>query len=300
MITIAIPSFNRANSAASTIRDLAFVNNYSEVQLLLINNGSTETSYAHVQKKLRSLNQSKYVEFRTNYGFAESFLRLFEYCESDYLLSLSDEDALMEMGFESLITLLRQVSPTFVSLRKQDGRKYKEAKSISLGSIKGASSYISGLIFKMDNSKRYLNLIKQLCAEEEFARLYPQVILAWALACEGRAITLNSPRYFQRDNLETSVSSGSGTYYWHPTERVFQYLSSLRCLHRLSLQLDAKANNKLVRIEESVKSNLFGLLFDSVKTISPDILVDLTRSSYKTSIHFEVKRLIKRIYSGRS
>ena len=52
-----------------------------------------------------------------------------------------------------------------------------------------------------------------------------------------------------------------------------------------------KERKKLEKFRKANKSNLFGLLFDSVKTISPDILSDLARSSFKTALHFEIRKL---------
>jgi len=295
MLTIGIPSFERADSAAQTVRNLFFLNNYPEVKLVLINNGSSRTRYIEVQQELKSLVQSKYLEFQTNLGFAESFLRVIENCETEYLLFLSDEDYLIEEGFENLLNLLKETKPSFVSLRRLSTKKYKQLKKIKLSAIKGASSYVSGLIFQVDRSKSNLSLLRQLCDTEEFAKLYPQVVLAWIQASNGSAVTLNTPRYVLRDNLETTVSSSNGSPYWHPTERVYQYISSLACLQKIARGVNPTVKRRLTRIEKGVRSKFFGLLFDSVKTISPEILPDLAKSTFKTSLIFEIRFLIRRI-----
>ena len=295
MLTVGIPSFERADSAAQTIRNLFFLNNYPEIKLVLINNGSIRTSYIEAQNELKSLKQSKYLEFQYNLGFAESFLRVIEHCETEYLLFLSDEDYLIEEGFENLLNLLKETKPSFVSLRRSSMKKHKKLKTVKLSAIKGVSSYVSGLIFKVDISKSHLTLLRQLCATEEFARLYPQVILAWLHASHGSAVTLNSPRYVLRDNLETTVSSSNGSPYWYPTERVHQYVSSLACLQKMAREMNPNVKRRLARIERGVKSKFFGLLFDAVKTISPEILPDLARSTFRTSLIFEIRFFVRRI-----
>lgn len=285
-LTVAIPSFNRANAAKDAVKTLKPLVSTTGTKLLLANNGSSE-SYREAENEISKVPSGKYFEFPDNKGFALNLTRLLSKIETKFVLVLSDEDDLDSVSLQALIDFLSAKNPTLVTLRSESRKSAK----LKTRELKGSSSYISGLVFNMESTIEILPKIENLIESEEFAFLYPQVLIAAYLDAKGKSYSLSSPKVINRVELPTSVRGRTGNEYWLPTERVIQYVSLMRCVDKLSLWTSEKERKKLEKFRKANKSNLFGLLFDSVKTISPDILSDLARSSFKTALHFEIRKL---------
>jgi len=291
ILTVAIPSFNRAEAAEDAVVRLASVLEDSGIPILLANNGSVEDSYQRVEAELSKIPHAEYLKFVDNKGFALNLLRLLSNAKTKYVLVLSDEDDISEDLMDSLTNFLLINEPALVTLRP--GSRY--SSKLKVKKLKGETSYISGIIFNLDLVRAILPNMEILVEDEEFAYLYPQVLLAAYLRSKGDSFILSKPSVSNRINLPTTVTGKSGSEYWLPTERVYQYLSLMRCLDAICLWLNESEMKELERFRNMNRANFFGMIFDSVKTISPQILGDLTRSSFKTSAKFELKKLVSKI-----
>jgi hypothetical protein len=293
LLTIGIPSLNRPKAARDALIHILQSNLLSSNSILLVNNGSSqEYQIAELQRKYGQ--EFRYIEFEENLGFGLNLIRLLEQCETKYLLFMSDEDDLNELGFNNLLFLLSTKKPPLVILRN-NMNGIKSVYKLNQNDVKGVSSYISGIIVNADILREYKDMLKHLVQTEEFASLYPQVIMSTLLNSIQSGYIMKKPSITKRIELTTTVTSRNGSPYWYPSERVHQHLSFQRCILELSKNVDGNTEKQLKKLSKSLDSNFFGLIFDAIRTISPDLQQILVRSSFKTIINFYFKLSKKKI-----
>jgi hypothetical protein len=169
---------------------------------------------------------------------------------------------------------------------------------IPLYRLKDESSYISGLIFKTKPVKENLNFFRYISKAEEFAFLYPAVLVAYVLALNGKSLRLKKAGIIYRTIVPTSIKSSNGVSYKLPTERVHQYLSLKNCFQEMKAHYSS--NTSLInRYEFYEKMNFFGLIFNSIGFISPTAKVDFLIASSKSIFIFYVREFFKLIKLNR-
>jgi len=295
ILTIGIPSFNRPEAAADTVSNLLqseFVNSKS---ILLVNNGSTKEYKIEELRKNYEKN-FRYIEFDSNLGFGFNLLRLIEQCETKYLLFLSDEDNLITLGFNKLLNLLKDKNPSIVILREEN-KTFRKVYKLKQRNVKGASSYISGIIVNTEILRKHIYLLKLLVETEEFASLYPQVVISALLNSIQPGYVMNKPITVKRVELPTTGTSKNGNPYWYPTERILQHLSFQRCIVEMVKITDTETKKHLEKLSKTIDSNFFGSIYDAIRTISPDLQPIFVRSSLKTIVNFYLKTFKKQLGS---
>jgi hypothetical protein len=128
---------------------------------------------------------------------------------------------------------------------------------------------------------------------EEFAFLYPAVLVAYTLSLTGKSLRLKKAAIELGIPLHSFIKTKQGNPYYLPTERVFQYISLMNCLSDLRWRFD-KHGRKIAMIEMSARLNFFGTILDSVGIISPDLRKELIVSGVRTNISFYIRRVLKR------
>ena len=289
ILTVAIPSYNRAEAARDCVVNLSRVVRNSNTPIILANNGSERGTYNRVESELLKCKLGTFIEFSDNKEFALNLIRLLSRVETRYVLVLSDEDDLSTESLNPLTDFLEKKEPALVILRP--GRK--KSTAITIKKLRGASSYISGIVFNMDLIREILSSMEMLVAREEFAYLYPQVLMAAYSKAKGKTYRLSNPHVRKRVELRSTVKGKNGNDYWLPTERVLQHQSLMNCLNVIENWVEVNEKKRIVKFRNTNRANFFGVIFDSVKTISPELLVDLTQSSYKTSLRFGLKRIVR-------
>lgn len=294
LLTIAIPSFNRPESALQAVKNLLeYAKLPEQIQLILANNGSSEAGYIFVEEFLEQKPNATYLSFSDNLGFAGNFLRLIQNCESKYVLTMSDEDDLNIAELHDLVQNLKSKSPDLYILRSFTSTQ-SVTKKLRAKKLKGASSSMSGIIFNLDSLRPLWPKITKLISTEEFGTLYPQVILALILFSQSDSFLCSTPTICSRSQLPTTIRSSNGNTYWHPTERVYQYLSLNRCIDRIGKEFVPISNRKLISFRKANKNKFFGSILDAISTIEPEIVLDFTRSSLITVVNTELRTLCRK------
>lgn len=294
LLTIAIPSFNRPESALQAVKNLLESAKLPEqIQVILANNGSSEAGYNFVEQFLEQKPNAIYLSFSDNLGFAGNFLRLMQNCESKYVLTMSDEDDLNIAELQGLVQNLKSKSPDLCILRAFTIRP-NATKKLKAKKLKGSSSSMSGIIFNLDSLRSQWPKISNLISSEEFGALYPQVILALILFSQGNSFLCSTPTIDSRSQLPTTIRSSNGNAYWHPTERVYQYLSLNRCIERIGKEFILSSNRKLDSFGKANKRKFFGSILDAISMIEPEIVTDFTRSSLTTTVNTEIRTLFRK------
>ena len=111
LLTIAIPSFNRPEAALETLKNLLDHRLPDEIQVVIANNGSTNSDYLAVADYLDKKSNATFLNFKDNLGFASNFIRLLQNCSSKYVLTMSDEDDVDILKLPELLENLSFLSP---------------------------------------------------------------------------------------------------------------------------------------------------------------------------------------------
>ena len=291
LLTIGIPSFNRPEAALESTKKNLHARESNDFFILLVNNGS-KLDYQIDEIWQNQQTKFQYIKFSDNLGFGKNFIRLIEHCETKYLLFMSDEDSLSNDGVNKLAIFLKEKNPT-VSILRSRPNTFKRTKKIKMKNIRGVSSHMSGIIINLEVFKMYLPSIKELVETEEFAFLYPQILIVALLNSLKTGFLLPKPTIISRDALPTTVVATSGNPYFYPTERVIQHISFFRCVEKIDQILDLKAKRRLNHFTKANKKFFFGIIHDAVKTMDPKLAKVLMESSFKTYLNSKVKALLK-------
>jgi glycosyltransferase involved in cell wall biosynthesis len=293
-LTIAIPTFNRPENVLKTVFKLLSFTESSQVKLLVIDNRSDVNIAQYLYNKLPNTVNLSVKRFDTNCGFYESFYRLFDECETEYMMTLSDEDFIDLSHLTQILEILKSDSPNLLRIASRDkSRKLSKSKKIriTLYSLKSETSYISGLIFKTKPVIDNIVFFRQLSKSEEFAFLFPQVIVAFVLALEGKSMRFTRAALILGTSKSSSIKSMRGSSdYGFPTERVFQYLSLLRCFSKMEVYF-SKYHYKISFLKFFTKINFFGLIFDSIGKISVEAQSHFVFSSLKTILVYPIRKI---------
>jgi glycosyltransferase involved in cell wall biosynthesis len=286
-LTIAIPTYNRPETVLNTVLKLLRFSNSSQVKLLVVDNGSEVNIAQYFKNKLPDNSNLSVKRFDTNDGFYESFYRLFDECETEYMMTLSDEDCFDLSYLSQVLEILESDSPNLLrvasSTKSNRILKLKKVR-ITLYNLKSETGYISGLIFKTKPIIENINFLRRLSKSEDFAFLYPSVLVAFVSALHGKCLRLTTAALTHGPTTPSLIKSLRGSSDGgFPTERVYQYLSLLKCFREMKVHF-SKYSYKISVLEFFTKINFFGLIFDSIGKISVEAQSHFVFSGIKTFI----------------
>jgi hypothetical protein len=291
LLTIGIPSFNRPEAALESVKKNLKARESSDFSILLVNNGS-ELDYKIDETWQNQQTKFQYIKFLDNLGFGQNIIRLIEHCETKYLLFMSDEDFLSNDGVNKLEIFLKEKNPTVTILRSKP-KTFKKTKKIKMNNIRGISSNMSGIIINLNILKMYLPNIKKLVETEEFAFLYPHMLIVALLNSLRSGYILSLPTIISQDALPTTVVATSGHPYFYPTERVIQHISFFKCVEKIDQMLDGKARRRLNQFTKANEKYFFGIIHDAVKIMDSKLANMLLKSSFRTYLNSKAKTLLK-------
>ena len=78
ILTIAIPTYQRSSTILNSVELLIPLCKKMNVQIVIIDNGSTDNTYITLLKKEKAFPNIKIVKYKENMGFKESFVRIFD------------------------------------------------------------------------------------------------------------------------------------------------------------------------------------------------------------------------------
>jgi glycosyltransferase involved in cell wall biosynthesis len=226
-ITIAIPTYNRAKTVLKTLASLSPIFEKSNTQILVIDNGSTDETSLLIKEAFSQVNNLSIIRYEHNFGFLESFLRLFDNCTTEYLFVLSDEDQVSLGAFPGLLHYITRKQPGFLSTDFYNTfglyRGSKISRPITYLEIEKSAFYISGLVFRTDISQNLISEIRNNLTENSFVLLYPQTYLALRLKMISKAYWYGDVLSFERDELTSFVVNEFGESYSTVKARIGQH-----------------------------------------------------------------------------
>lgn len=218
LLTIAIPTYNRADQLNESIRDLLKVLP-GECRILVSDNGSTDNTHEICLKYSRFENFN-FIESEKNEGYDRNVLKLLENVTTDYIWFLSDDDRitgdLLSIVCKSCADKLYAgilidaevvglndcvVNPSLSNIKMDCSFLLNEKH---LETMYKWSTLISSIVLRTDLAKNSINV-----AEHALGTLFIQLPLFW-LSCLGKNILTINEIKIQKYNpknsyFETSV-----------------------------------------------------------------------------------------------
>jgi glycosyltransferase involved in cell wall biosynthesis len=119
LLTIAIPTYNRANRLEKSLNDLLSQIIKSEkkqyLSVFVSDNGSTDTTAAVINKYSDIFKQNNIIfsshSFSNNRGFDANVLNCYRKCDSEYVWFLSDDDNIIDGAINSIIDDIHKYAP---------------------------------------------------------------------------------------------------------------------------------------------------------------------------------------------
>ena len=291
VLTIAIPSLNRSGVLLETLKQLDIPNS---VQVLITNDGSTKGDYSEVEKYISKKSNYRIVHYSENFGCATALFRVFENCQTEYLITLSDEDIVKSDVLELLVAELQREDIGYAVIRMMGANRFKST-GISIKEVKSLSAYFSSNVFRVNGTRESLTFIRDLAKVEEFAHLYPHTLLAIIMVALGKkSVKISAQFHSNRVIEETEIRTLSGRVAHHPTERVIEYLSFLRCLDEIE-RFPGISKKLLLTAKKSAECRFFGSILDSISTLDLKARDDLIRSAPRTILAWYPKKMIKNL-----
>jgi glycosyltransferase involved in cell wall biosynthesis len=155
LLTIAIPTFNRNKILLENLRRI-LPEMEDWVELLIVDNESTIPVSKTVNSLLASYSniKSRVIRNQNNIGGNSNFLRCIEYCDTDYIWILGDDDYPEKRFLEKIKSYLVRESPLWINFYSDDICQPKRIGEIVVSNIDDylASFYsISELVFVSTN-----------------------------------------------------------------------------------------------------------------------------------------------------
>jgi glycosyltransferase involved in cell wall biosynthesis len=238
LLAVGIPTYNRERIVRENVRHILsddFISD-NNINLIVSDNNSIDDTFNSLKAVLESskltyqnLWRVKFNSNESNLGVFGNIFKLFEVCESKYLLITSDEDFLIKENIPRVISFLETESPTFVSPQAFiDGKLYRgsiHSEIIPLKKWHSAAFFTSGLIFDVQKTKEIIERLHHLLAVDNL--YYVQTLLL----CEFMVSWPRSQWYFDcplvdsRFRERSEVSKTDAFRYWTVPGRWLGFLA---------------------------------------------------------------------------
>lgn len=274
-LTLAVPTYNRAGHVRRLVNCMAPAIEAGKIRALVVDDGSSDSTLDALGA-LQSAPDLRLVRNEANRGYARTLLRIFEECETDYVMVVADDDDLEPDEFASLIRWLGDVQPDFASTQWLRGtelyRGSTETRLIRPLEYHSCAAHASGLVWRISALQRPLSILKSRLEERsEIAETYPQLVLVTSLFAAGAEMWwwARSPAREGESPAPSGIVGMTGTHYSHPTSRLLQQTSMMMHLRSLEALEGSAAAMEMFRshrkeLYPSVREHLCGLASEEV------------------------------------
>jgi glycosyltransferase involved in cell wall biosynthesis len=202
LLTIGIPTHDRVAAITQHVKSLVAASVPDIVRVLVIDNASTDGTLESLSR-ICDGTCVRLLRNERNLGYRGNFLRLFEECQTEYLLVTSDEDPVIRGHLGALLQFLERRRPMLVSpqyfRREEPDRIFRGVhvtQRVAPAQFKACSFHMPGLVYKTRESKEVIRDFRTYLERKELAA-FPQVLLAAGLILRGPCFFWDKPIVFQ-------------------------------------------------------------------------------------------------------
>lgn len=228
-LTIGIPTYRRYRPLDRLIRAILESPYLADARVLVMDDSAMPDESALALMRYAQEPRVRYVVNDINVGYGKNVLRLLQDVETEYMLLMADDDVLLDRNIPSLIEFLERHRPAraaggFRFAKHAATRVVPKARMIMPEDYFVSSAAASGLVFRATECRRHVTTILDLIESgNEFASLYPQVVLAILLLCE-QAPSMYVPHIIaeEGEGLPSGIRDFDGNNYASLSSRIRQ------------------------------------------------------------------------------
>lgn len=238
LLTIGIPTYNRADDVKKTLTDILTHPDADLVKIVIIDDGSTDGTATKLEEDPLIPSRVSVLRNAENLGYAGTFARLFHECGTEYLMLTADDDRVNMESLRPLLDYLRREKPAFVSpqfLRDDRVSRGRQMSGlIAPSDFLPAAAHAPGLIYRVEDCLPGLEeLLERVASEKVDALVYPQVHVVMRLLLAGsRCEWLALPTVSEGEYRPSGIRDASGGAYWSLESRWKQLKSYDELLSR--------------------------------------------------------------------
>ena len=217
LISICIPTFNRASLLETLLKKLHFLNDekFSRCEVVVSDNGSKDGTQKICEwYEDHSEYKFSYQSYDRHLGVGKNVIGLYSMAEGQYVLLLGDDDVILENKLLEIINILESEQPR-VLISDPESKSY--CKSLESGAFLRRYFYLYGNTYHGIVS-REAALGQIPIIEENFdgftSSIWPQTIIATLVACKSD---------YPGDILRTSCLAGAAPYHAELNIKGFMY-----------------------------------------------------------------------------
>jgi len=277
LLTVAIPTFNRSAHVVPEVAALRAASLPAGIEVLVVDDASDDGTFDALAADV-SGSGFRILRNETNLGYARNVLRLFEACETPYLLISSDDDHVETATLGPLLALLASETPSFVSSQLLDGGELRRGRGV-VGPIEprdvfAASSHAPGLVYKVADAASALAELTELLEQgDDAAWVYPQVVVASSLLGHGRGMWFDHACVTSGARLPSGIRDSTDERWDSLPSRWRQaqgFLSLYR--RRLDTEPDPAVRSRFAAMLAEEEARLFGFLRFGLAAERPELL----------------------------
>ena len=225
LLTIGVPTYNRAESVSHLLHELAALPQTDSVEILVIDDGGSDGTFAMLSADPVIAARARVLRNDRNLGYPRTFARLFAECTTEYLMVIADDDEIVAENLPVLLENLEQHHPSFVSPQYLLGSTVQRGRTapgpIAPRDFLPASVHAPGLVYRVEDCGGGLEeLVERVEAEWADALIYPQVIIVMhLLLARGNCSWLAVPTVRAGANEPSGIRDANGRTYWSVDSR---------------------------------------------------------------------------------
>ncbi len=272
-LTIAYTTFNRKELIKKRCIELAKLDFGKNIEVLIIDNASTDGTYEYIQNFCAG-STIKVYKNESGGGYAEAFFSAIHYASGEYVLWVSDKDALDLTHIESILMWINAGSPNAVILNhlrrmnlKNNHRsliRFNRTRKITADDLWGCS-HGSGIIWHTTRAKNELN-DKHFWKKNypTLYKVYPNLILIAKLMAQNNCYFYNAILSYQSDYADFSFHrADSGDHYSHLKSRWDQHKELLNFVEDCMLK-EAARHDFFVSLDKALKKDTFRIVLSGI------------------------------------
>ncbi|MDA9344678.1 glycosyltransferase family 2 protein [Gammaproteobacteria bacterium] len=310
LLTICIPTFNRAERVTMLIQELYDFNLNDRINFLIIDDGSSDDTFQKISGFSNYDNISIYKN-EINLGRSKTILKYFNLCETEFLIELADDDMLYKDGILESLKLLMSINlelkPDFICTKWIDdngldypGRGCESLQEISLSKVRMKANHSTGCIFRASIIKNAESTILQRLENNcPAAFLYPQVIIILIAKMNGAKL-YDSPilmgGYHQDGALLSNLKDPHGNHYLSVGSVFAQHLGFQDLYEEILARFPGSLYTKELNLIQTAHDlSLYSSIEDVISYQSEKALYNMRLGS--TRIFFNPIRAIKYFFT---
>lgn len=239
LLSVGIPTYSRKKIVCKNVGHILSDDFLSEcdINLIVSDNNSPDDTLNSLQKVLKNsksrqqnLSRVKVNCNDENLGVFGNIFKLFELCESKYLLITADEEFLIKDSIPKLMHFLEMKNPTFLCPQMfNNGKLYRgsrETKLIPVSDWERAGFFASGLIFDVEKTRKIIDKFYHLLTANNLYYVQNLLICELMVDSPNTQWYVDFPVCEKKFSAPTEISTNDTFQYWTVPGRWLGFLAT--------------------------------------------------------------------------